>query len=121
MAGNIEAFFERLGGHDTGLAHTTGTIRIDLEDDGQIERWLISIRDGDVSVSRRNAKADCVLRMGRSVFEGMVAGKVNSLAAVIRGIVTIEGHPGLVVRLQRLFPGPGGSRHPRAQAAEASR
>jgi putative sterol carrier protein len=36
----------------------------------------------------------------------MVEGKVNAMAAVLRGEVSLEGDLGLVISFQRLFPGP---------------
>jgi hypothetical protein len=38
-------------------------------------RWLLTIRKGDVAVSRRNAKADCVVRRDRTLFDGIASGE----------------------------------------------
>jgi hypothetical protein len=40
----------------------------------------------------------------------MIAGRVNAFAAVLRGTVTVEGDPTLLVLLQRLLPGPPNAR-----------
>jgi putative sterol carrier protein len=61
---------------------------------------------GDVEVKHKGGEADCVMRADRKVFEGMIAGRVNAFAAVLRGAVTVEGDPTLLVLLQRVLPGP---------------
>ena len=74
--------------------------------DGRIERWTVAIDRGDVTVSHANRKADCTVRAGMQVFEDIASGKVNAMAAVLRGAVSVEGDPELFARFQRLFPGP---------------
>jgi putative sterol carrier protein len=86
------------------LANVTATVRFDLEDGGRRDRWFVVIEKGDVSVSRRNVRADCVLRAERSLVEGLVSGRVNAMAALLRGDLVAEGDPQLLVLLQRLFP-----------------
>ena len=61
---------------------------------------------GDVSVSHRNAKADSVIRTSKDQFEGMIAGRVNAMSAALRGVVSLEGDPTLLVQFQRALPGP---------------
>ena len=81
-------FFEELAarGHEPALAKATGTLRIDLRDGGaRAERWLITITKGDVAVSHRNAKADCVIRVDRTLFDRIASGETNAMAAFLRG------------------------------------
>ena len=96
--------------HEPLLEKARGTIRFDLKKGKQTKRWLIEIEKGDVSISHRNAKADCVVRAEKSVFDGVVSGQRNAMAAVLRGDVGIEGDLTLLVRFQKLFPGPKGQR-----------
>ncbi|MGO8870194.1 MAG: SCP2 sterol-binding domain-containing protein [Acidimicrobiales bacterium] len=105
-------FFEDLASrkHDARLHHATGTVRIDLRDDAGIEHWYVTMAKGDVSISRRNAKADSVVRMDKKLFEGMVKGSVNFNAALLRGVLEVEGDIGLFVAFERLLPGPAQSR-----------
>ena len=106
------AFFEGLRehAHQPALTSLSGTLRFELTDaSGASMRWLVSIRNGDVAVSRRNAKADCVLRAERALFDEVATGRVNLFAALLRGAVDVEGEVGLLVRFQRLFPGPQGA------------
>ena len=108
MSGPIEGFFEQLARSTGGSLprRTSGSLRIDLEDGTTAERWLVSIEEGGVSVSHRNAKADSVIRTSKKVFEGMVTGRVNAMAAALRGVVSLEGDPTLLVLFQRALPGP---------------
>ena len=57
-------------------------------------------------MSRRHAKADCTIRTDRELFVGMVTGRVNAMAALLRGQVGVEGDPNLLLQFQRLFPSP---------------
>jgi putative sterol carrier protein len=101
-------FFEALDsrGHEPLLEMTSGTMRVELADGKQTERWLVSVDKGDVAVSHRNVKADCTVRAPKDVFDGMVTGEVNAMAALLRGAVAVEGDHELLVLFQRLFPGP---------------
>jgi putative sterol carrier protein len=112
MADGVLDFFDDLGqrGHVPLLERLTATIRVELERPEGADRWLVTVDRGDVSVSRRNAKADCVIRTDRQLFADMVRGRVNAMAAFLRGAVGVEGDPNVLVLFQRVFPGPQGLR-----------
>jgi putative sterol carrier protein len=97
-------------GHEPGLGKVTGTLRFDLVNGKRTARWLVAIQKGEIDVSHKNAKADCVVRADKTVFDGIAAGEVNAFAAALRGQIDIEGNPELLVFFQRLFPGPGSTR-----------
>jgi putative sterol carrier protein len=101
-------FFEDLDarGHEPLLEKATGTLRIELSNGKRRAPWLVTVKKGDVTVSHANAKADCVVRMDQALFEQIVTGRENATAALLRGLVTVEGKPQLLVLFQRLFPGP---------------
>jgi hypothetical protein len=101
-------FFAELGrrGHEPLVRKATGTARFDVVDGERTRRWLVTIDKGGISVSRRNAGADCVLRAERASFDRAVTGELNFMAAVLRGEVEVRGDPRLLVLLQRLFPRP---------------
>jgi putative sterol carrier protein len=92
--------------HEPLLENERGTLRFDLTSGKRTTRWLIEIEDGDVSISHRNSKADCVVRTKKSLFDGIASGQQNAMAAVLRGEVGIEGDRTLLVRFQKLFPSP---------------
>jgi putative sterol carrier protein len=101
-------FFEALEarGHDPMLEKAKGTMRFDVRDGKHTARWVVSIDKGDVTVSRRNAKADCVVRVDRALFDDITTGRANALAALMRGEIEAEGDMGLLATIQRVFPGP---------------
>jgi putative sterol carrier protein len=101
-------FFEALEarGHNPMLEKAKGTVRFDLRDGKRTARWVVSIDKGDVAVSRRSAKADCVVRMDKSLFDEITTGRANPMTALMRGEIQAEGDMGLLTTFQRAFPGP---------------
>jgi hypothetical protein len=65
----VTAFFDKLSSldDDPSLRKVSGTIRFDLARGKQTERWLVTIRKGDLTVSHRNVAADTVIGTPRSV------------------------------------------------------
>jgi len=108
----VGEFFRGLAGRgrEPLLANVSGTLRFDLIDEEAVEHWYLTVKNGDVAVSRSDAEADAVVRTVKVVFEGMTAGKVNAMAAALRGALVPRGNLALVVSFQRLFPGPAVSR-----------
>jgi putative sterol carrier protein len=97
-------------GDDPVLHQLSGTIRFDLRDGKSVESWFLQLDNGDVKVSRRKAKADCVAAMDREFCDALVTGKTNGFAAALRGDISLEGEVALLLEFQRLFPGPPGDR-----------
>jgi putative sterol carrier protein len=107
MADATADFFAELArrGHEPLLKKATGTLRFDITGE-RPEHWLVDVKKGNVTVSRSNAKADCVMRADRKVFDRIAKGEANALAATLRGTAVIEGNLGLLATFQRLLPGP---------------
>jgi putative sterol carrier protein len=112
------AFFEELmaRGHEPLLENDSGTLRFDLVVGRRVEHWYVAIDKGNVTVSHEEGVADSILRTDRSVFDRIAAGKMNAMAAVLRGELLPEGDLSLLVLFQRLFPGPPRSRSRRGTA-----
>lgn len=108
MTAATAAFFEglRQQRHVPALERLTGRVRFDLADPDRTDRWLVSVDRGDVAVSRRGGRADCVVSADKDVFEGMATGRVNAMSAVLRGLLGVEGDLNMLVLFQRVFPGP---------------
>ena len=108
MADASAAFFDALGrrGHNPALRRASGTVAIEVANGRARRRWLIEIVKGDITVSRKAADADVTLRAPEDVFRSIVSGRTSPTAAVLRGTVTVEGDPRLLVIFRRLLPGP---------------
>ena len=108
MGAETTEFFRNLGqlGHEPLLAKVTGRVRFDLVDGDRVERWVVVIAKGDVSVLRHNGDADCTIRTERPMFDRLCAGDENAVAAVLRGALRCSGDVELLYAIQRLFPGP---------------
>jgi putative sterol carrier protein len=115
----FDALVER--GHEPLLENATGTVRFDLKDGRKTDRWLVAVVKGDLAVSRRNLRADCVISADKALFDGIASGKTNALTALLRGALRLEGDVELMTLFQRLFPGPARSRKRRPTAAPARR
>ena len=112
MTDSTAELFRELGGrgHEPLLGNATGIVRFDLVDGERTERWLVTLERGNVSVSRRSVAADCIIRADKTLFDAMAVGDVNALAAYLRGELTLEGDPELLVLIQRVLPGPATTR-----------
>jgi hypothetical protein len=111
--GDTEVFLGDLEAreHDPLLEQMSGTLLVELLDDGRVDRVLLRVRDGRAVVDRspadRDAGApDCVVRASREMFDGFVTGRLNAMTAFLRGEIELDGDPNLLMRLGRLFPGP---------------
>jgi putative sterol carrier protein len=99
-------FFARLAEqHQPALESMTGVVRFDIEDGERTEHWHLQIRKGDVTVSHEGSDADCVLSADIATLDAILAGRMNAMAAVLRGALKVEGKVVLLTALQRLFPG----------------
>jgi putative sterol carrier protein len=101
----VTVFFEDLGsrGYEPLLKGVSGNIRFDLVSGKKTERWLVAIRKGNLAVSRRNAAADTVFRLSRTLFEAVAKGETNLFTAVLRGEIELEGDYSLVILVRRLL------------------
>jgi putative sterol carrier protein len=114
-------FFEALGSREREplLQRASGTVRFELRDGETIDRWRVTMTGETVEVRHRGGAADCVVRADRAVFDRIVLGRSNAMAALLRGVMIVEGDPTSLVLLQRLFPGPPPTAgHPKLRHAE---
>lgn len=112
-------FFGELAqrGHDPLLEQVKGTIRFELVEPKRIDRWFLTIANGDLAVSRKNRAADCTFRADKALFDGIAGGEVNATAAVLRGAVAVDGNWELLVMFQKLLPGPPARRRRRRRSS----
>lgn len=117
------AFFRVLGerGHEPLLEKVTGTLRFDLVQGERTDHHFVTVHKGDVTVSDANTEADCVVRTDASVFDCMVRGEQNAMAAALRGALVLRGDVALLLSFQRLFSGPATSIDSERQRVERRR
>jgi putative sterol carrier protein len=93
--------------HEPALEKADGILRFDISNGGKRPtRWAVEIRRGELTVSHRNARADCVVKGDQALFDGIARGEVNPVAALLRGAIAAEGDLRLFVLFMRLFPDP---------------
>lgn len=109
-------FFAELAerGHEPLLRKASGAMRFDLRDGRKTRRWLLAFDNGDIAVTQGDRDATCVLRADKAVFDRVAGGRMNAVAAVLRGELEVSGDWRMLVRLQRLFPSPPRKRRPTA-------
>ena len=108
MTDETADFIERLSqrGVEPALGNVTAKIRFDVIDNDGVSRWLVEINEGRLTVSSSEGPADCVLTAERRVFDALASGRMNAVAALVRGEVSASGDPNVLVLAQRLFPDP---------------
>ena len=108
MTDATDVFFTGLAerGHEPLLRGASGVLRFDLRDGGRIEHWRVTVKRGVIEVSRGDEAADVVVAADRSVFSAIASGEANATAAILRGAAVATGDTDLMVRFQRIFPGP---------------
>jgi putative sterol carrier protein len=116
-------FFSKLRrrGHQPLLRNASGAVRLDLTNGDRIETWYVTIKNGNVVVSRKKGSADAVVTCDKAVFESMTSGELNTMAAALRGLVGAEGDLGLVLSFARLFSGAPDARAGAPSAGYAKR
>ncbi|MBM0274260.1 SCP2 sterol-binding domain-containing protein [Micromonospora tarensis] len=101
-----------------GLAD--GTLQIDLGSDHQTEHWLVRMRPGSVQVSRGRGPADAIWYSSAALFDRMISGEAQGVAAVLRNESTFSGNVVLFLAFRRFFPNPPGTRDPRETTRRAA-
>jgi predicted lipid carrier protein YhbT len=107
----VSQFFGELArpGHLATFEGESATLRFEVLDGDHVDRWYVTVVNGDVTVSRRNGPADVVVRIKRPDLQAIVEGRMNSQAALLRGLVAFDGDIAALMMFQRCLPGPPGS------------
>jgi len=108
MAESATEFFEEIHarGHEPLLAKARGTLRVDLSDVDTVETWMLHIDRGNVVVSRDAVEPACRVQTSRKLFDRVISGRQNAMAAMLRGDIVYDGDTELLMLFQRVFPGP---------------
>ncbi|MGA4728899.1 SCP2 sterol-binding domain-containing protein [Micromonospora taraxaci] len=121
MTEAAERFFESLPARapDVLGGLTDGTLQIDLGTDHQTEHWLVRMQPGSVQVSRERGPADAIWYSSAALFDRLISGEAQGVAAVLRNESTFSGNVVLFLVFRRFFPNPPGTRDPRETARRA--
>ncbi|HWG97806.1 MAG TPA: SCP2 sterol-binding domain-containing protein [Pilimelia sp.] len=106
MGDAATVFFRELAdsGYQPLLRRAEGSIRFELDSDAGTASWLVTISHGVPAVSRRKGRADCVVRAEQALFNRLVTGEANMMAAMLRGqVTTTQERPELLVLFQRFM------------------
>ena len=116
---DTERFFDDLAKTPSRptIGAARGSIRFELQDGKRVQHWRVTLGTRKVTVDRSDDAADCVVIAERAAFDEVASGRVNALAALLRGAVHLTGDPAPLVRFQRLFP--AGERRPMSAGARA--
>jgi len=105
MPSPTDEFFDELNqrGYDPLVARVEGTLRFEVAHRGTTDVHNVTVDRGHLSVAPSGGRADCVIRVDRSVFDSIVSGRSNAMAALLRGALSAEGNPEMLVIFQRLL------------------
>ena len=97
-----QEFFAGLEGR-VDPAKTAGMNNSYLFDIEGAGKWLVDVRDGNVSVTEGGESADVVLSASQETFEKIASGEQNPTSAYMTGKLKVKGDMGAAMKLQKLF------------------
>lgn len=102
---STEDFFDELTrrGHEPLLRRVSARVRFVAADGPDPVDRLVTIDHGDLRVSADDAPADATCTCSRAELDDLVSGRTSTMASLLRGALTVEGDPELLVLTQRLF------------------
>jgi putative sterol carrier protein len=112
MSDLAATFFQELAtrGHDPRLARASGVVRLEVGKGRRARVWHVELRKGDILVAPGKGAADCTIRADEPTIEGILAGRINPVTALLRGQIELDGNTQLLVLFRRLLPGPARKR-----------
>jgi hypothetical protein len=109
----VSDFFATLAappGHLAMFERESATLRFDVADGEHVDRWHVTVSDGDTTVTQRKDPADVVVWIDRDRMAELVTGRLNAMAGLLRGLLVCEGSAAAAMMFQRCLPGPPGSK-----------
>ncbi|MFG1955913.1 SCP2 sterol-binding domain-containing protein [Micromonospora sp. NPDC048830] len=115
MQKQIEEFFSDLAdrGHIPRLGRINAVVRIDITDDARRESRFVTVKAGDVTVSREGPSPNAVLTASEGVFARLISSGEGWYALLLRGDLLTEGDIYVLSYLAYvIFPGRPGDLGP---------
>jgi putative sterol carrier protein len=102
MAGSVQEFFDGLAARADAekTAGMNNSYLFEIEGAGQ---WLVSVQDGNVSVSEGSGEADTTITTSEETMLAVISGEQNPTTAYMTGKLKIKGDMGAAMKLQKLF------------------
>jgi putative sterol carrier protein len=102
MAESVREFFEGLEQRADAdkTAGMNNSYLFDIDGAGQ---WLVSVSDGNVSVTEGGGEADTTISTSEETMLKVVNGEQNPTTAYMTGKLKIKGDMGAAMKLQKLF------------------
>ncbi|MEV0001683.1 SCP2 sterol-binding domain-containing protein [Micromonospora sp. NPDC050980] len=94
-----------------------GVLRVDLYTGEHTDHWVVTLRSGRPVAAPGYAEADTVWRSDAELFERLVTGESQPVAALLRNDATLSGDVELFLAFRRFFPPSPRARDPRTVGA----
>ncbi|RZU71903.1 hypothetical protein EV384_0237 [Micromonospora kangleipakensis] len=120
MGEAIEQFFAALPARAPLVLRgpVSGTLQLDLTTANCTDHWLVELGPGSARVNRGLGPSDATWYGSHDLFERLIAGRDNGMAAMLRNESSFTGQVVLFLAFRRFFPDPPGTRDPRETARE---
>ncbi|SCG53952.1 SCP2 sterol-binding domain-containing protein [Micromonospora inositola] len=120
MGEATERFFASLPARAPAVLRSPikGTLQIALATGNRTDHWLVELAPGSARVTHGRGPADAVWNSSPDLFERLVTGRAQAIAAVFRNEATFSGNVVLILAFRLFFPNPPGTRDPRETARE---
>jgi putative sterol carrier protein len=102
MADTVQEFFDGLASK-ADAEKTKGmnnSYLFDIEGAGE---WVVTVADGDVTVTEGTGEADTTISTNEENFLAIARGEQNPTTAYMTGKLKIKGDMGAAMKLQKLF------------------
>ncbi|WP_319460413.1 SCP2 sterol-binding domain-containing protein [Micromonospora sp. RTP1Z1] len=96
----------------------SGILQVDLATGNRTDHWLVELKPGSARVTQGRGPADAVWSSSADLFERLVTGRAQAIAATFRNEATFSGNVVLFLAFRAFFPDPPGTRDPRMIARE---
>jgi putative sterol carrier protein len=101
MAESVQEFFDTLPDRDASKTEgMNNSYLFDIEGAGQ---WLVTVADGQVSVTEGGGEADTTISASEETMLAVANGEQNPTSAYMTGKLKIKGDMGAAMKLQKLF------------------
>jgi putative sterol carrier protein len=102
MAESVQEFFDGLAARADAekTAGMNNSYLFEIEGAGQ---WLVTVADGNVSVSEGGGEAETTITTNEDTMLAVIRGEQNPTTAYMTGKLKIKGDMGAAMKLQKLF------------------